>query len=176
MKITMVVATSQDGFINRLHDKHAYDWTSKEDQKHYSDILAKYKLQLMGSKTYEAYRDVMKITGLHRRIILTRSPQEYSAIPGKLEFTDEPFKKLLERLQTEGFKHALLLGGGQIFAQFLNAGLIGEAYQTIEPKTFGEGVPFLPDGKTLKDFPYLEFEDSTVLNEQGTILLHYIHV
>lgn len=174
MKITMVVATSQDGYINPPKEKHTFDWTSSEDHKHFANILGKYKLQLMGSKTYDAYRDVMKITSDHRRVILTRNPQDYTSVADKLEFTDEPLDKLIVRLQSEGYKHALLLGGGQVFTQFLDAGLIDEVYQTIEPVKFGDGIRFLPVGKTLKDYNYLELNDSINLNEKGTLLLHYL--
>ena len=172
----MIAAISQDGFLNHKVDEHASDWTSKEDHSHYSEMLQKYKLQLMGVNTYEAYKDRIKLSLNHRRIIFTHTPEKYQAVPGKIEFTNESFSAVLAGLEADGFKHGLLLGGGSIFTQFLQQGLIDEAYITVEPLTFGEGVPFLPESMSMKDFKYLELDSSKTLNEQGTILLHYLHV
>ena len=174
MKITLLVATSRDGFINHIGQKHASDWTSPEDKKQYSERLKRYKLQLMGIRTFESYEDRFKTSSQYYRIVFTHEPSNYTNLPGKVEFTDEPIKEVLHRLEAAGFKHASLLGGGVVFTEFLEAGLVDEIYQTVEPLTFGEGIPFLVGGLTMKDFPYLKLESSTPLNNRGTMLLHYV--
>jgi dihydrofolate reductase len=174
MKITLIVATSRDGFINPTGGKIASDWTSEADQKHYSEILQWYKLQLMGLNTYEAYKDRFKPSSLYHRVIFTYHPEDYKDIPGKMEFTNEPIETALHRLEGEGFRHAALLGGGILFTEFLEAGLVDEAYQTIEPLEFGSGIPFLTGGRTMADFAYLRRISTTPLNDEGTVLVRYL--
>lgn len=176
MKITLIVATSQDGFINHIGQKHASDWTSAEDQAHYSKLLRRYKLQLMGLKTYEAYKDRFKVSSLYRRIVFTHHPKTYIDVPGKIEFTDEPVDKAVQRLGLEGFNHAALLGGGILFTEFLTAGLVDEVYLTVEPLDFGDGIPFLTGGHTMNDFSYLKVDSVIPLNEHGTRLIHYARI
>ncbi len=174
MKITMVVATSQDGFINHLNEKHASNWTSPEDKKHYAGLLRSCRLQLMGRNTYEAYIDNIKISLQRRRVVFTRHPEIFTAVPDKLEFTNEDFPTALRRLEADGFKHALLLGGGMIFSQFLQASLVDEAYVTVEPIDFGQGIPLLSSRLSMSDFDYLKLDSSEILNQKGTRLLHYL--
>ncbi len=174
MKVTLIAAISKDGFINHRVDEQASEWTSPEDQAYYSALLKRYKLQFMGRKTYEAYKARFKRSSLYRRIIRTNNPELYKAVPGKLEFTDDPLSALITRLEQEGFRHAALLGGSEVFTEFLDAGLVDEAYVTVEPVQFGSGVPFLLQNKTMADYPSLTVDSTTPLNASGTMLVHYV--
>lgn len=174
MHIVLAVATTLDGFINHVGQKHAYDWTSHEDQANFAEHLHAHDLYLMGRNTYEDNNDGMKLTSGHRRVVFTRTPEKYLQRPGVLEFTNDPIADVVQRLEHEGHQDALLLGGGVIFTEFLEAGLVDEVYLTLEPLTFGEGVPFLTDGHTMDDYAYLALESTKTLNDKGTKLFHYV--
>lgn len=174
MKITMIVAMSKDGFINHIGEKHASDWTSPEDQQHFKNVLGRFGLQIMGMNTYQAYKDLMKLTPGRLRMVFTHSPETYAGVPGQLEFTNDSVNVLLTKMEQAGFQEALLVGGGKMFSEFLHDRLIDEAYVTIEPHVFGDGIPFLPDGQTMESFPYLTIVEQSDINSTGTRLLHYI--
>jgi dihydrofolate reductase len=174
VKITLLAATSKDGFLNHRQDELASDWTSPEDKKQYRDKLQRIKLQFIGRKTYEAYQDRLKTSSLYRRIIFTNSPQSFTSVTGKLEYTNQNPTEVVTKLCADGFNHAALLGGGELYTRFLEDGLVDEAFVTIEPLTFLAGVPFLTNGKVLDDYSYLQLVERTRLNESGTLLLHYI--
>lgn len=174
MKITLAVATSQDGYINHEGEKNAAGWTSAEDKALFARLLSDHNLLLMGRTTYEHMKDHMQHTPGRRRVVFTHTPDAYAAIPGMLEFTDEALPTAITRLEQEGFSRGLLLGGGVLYTAFLEAGLVDELYQTVEPQQFGGGVPFLTNGSSLADMPGLSLHETTKLNYQGTLLLHYI--
>ena len=171
MKITMIAAVSKDGYLTDGKDTNPSHWTSKEDQEHLESQTPQYDLHIMGSKTYDLFKP-NPLAGT-RRIILTRSPEKYSslAVEGQLEFVSCDIKAFVEKYKD---KHdaCLVLGGGSIYRQFIDAGVLDEILLTIEPVTFGSGVSFLKDGETLEDldFPAPEIKS---LNDSGTKLLRY---
>ena len=128
----------------------------------------------MGATTYNHNKDAMKHSSFRRRIVFTHTPETYKSIPGILEFTNDSIENVVNRLSNEGFTHASLAGGSHLYTQFLEAGLVDDVYLTIEPLTFGTGVPFLTDGHVLEDYTYLQLDTSVRLNEAGTQLLHYL--
>jgi dihydrofolate reductase len=159
-----------DGKITKWEDGDTYSWNSDEDKKHFDSFVKKATLIVMGSRTYEVAKPNPKKNVL--RIVMTRFPQQYkeSAVPGMLEFTNEGPLALVTRLEKNGFKELLLVGGGEINTFFFQANLVDELWLTIEPKIFGKGkmiVSQAPMDVTLK------LEMITQLNEQGTLLLHY---
>ena len=170
----MIVAISKDGFINHLGEKHASDWTSPEDQKHFRSTLERFGLQMMGFNTYTANKDQIRLSAQRRRIVFTRSPSTQTNVSGQLEFTNEPVAGLISRMEDAGYNTGLLLGGGQMFSQFLHNKLIDEAYITVEPLLFGKGIPFLPNRETMDEFDYLVLANEAPMNASGTVMQHYI--
>lgn len=104
---------------------------------------------------------------------MTRTPNLFSAdrVAAQLEFTDETPRALVRRLSSEGYESALLVGGSDINEAFLKDKLITDCYITIEPRFFGNGKSIFTSDAV--DIP-LQLTDVTTLNQQGTLLLHYI--
>ncbi|MDO8583225.1 MAG: dihydrofolate reductase family protein [bacterium] len=172
MKVTVVAVSSLNGKITKGTDPNIYSWTSKEDSKFFFSEIAKNNLIVMGSKTYESVRKIIKHKKNKLRIILTRNPGKYSkeAIKGVLEFTNESPLRLIESLENRGYKKMLLVGGGTINTLFLKSKLVNEIYLTLEPKIFGNGKSLVNE----ENFDILlKLISIKKLNPQGTLLLRY---
>lgn len=172
MNVVMVMVSTINGKITKGKDPDTASWASHEDQQHFLSLLEKYPLRVMGRKSYEATKNRLKFQKHRRRIVVTNHPEQFNkeTIPGQLEFTDESPEELVSRLDMEGHKTLLVLGGGTLNTEFFKKKLVHELYLTIEPKLFGSGVPFISE-----DCPDVQLLLQSVkrINTQGTILLHY---
>ena len=172
MKITCVMVQTVNGKITEGDNPKVYRWTSKEDQKHFEQLVAKNNLIVMGSTTYEAAKKVIKPVEGKLRLVITRDPSKYEAdtISGQVEFTSSSPEQLVAECESRGYSEMLLAGGGQINILFFNAGLVDELILTVEPKLFGEGKGIVEGNLQSVD---LELIASEKLNDTGTLLLHY---
>jgi dihydrofolate reductase len=173
MKIILVVAISQDGFITDKNGR-VTSWTSKEDQKFFSEMLDKHNLLVMGSNTYDK-ADSKALPG-KLKVVLTSQPEKYAVkqVTGQLEFRKLHAEEFVDTYKG-AYDACLLLGGSYLYTDFLEKGLVEEMYITIEPVVLGDGVPLLRNNKRLadivKDMPK---PTEKLLNEKGTVLQHYI--
>lgn len=78
-------------------------------------------------------------------------------------------QEICANLEARGIHKAALLGGPATNLQFLRAGLVDEIFLTVEPVTLGRGIRFLNEPLESR----WTLADSQVLNERGTIVLHY---
>ena len=172
MKVIMVMVSSINGKITRGVESNIHSWTSKEDSELFFSLTEKHNLIVMGSQTYQAARDNIKLKKNKLRVILTKNPEKYfkDVVPGSLEFTNESPNQLINRLQGCGYKKMLLVGGGIINALFLKSSLIDELNLTIEPVVFGRGKLIVSEERL--EIP-LRLLSIRKLNKQGTLHLRY---
>ncbi|MDO8515095.1 MAG: dihydrofolate reductase family protein [bacterium] len=172
MNIIMVMVMSVDGRITKGRDTEIYSWTSEEDKIFFSTIMKENNLVIMGSKTYASIKKNIKPSAAKLRVIMTREPKKYSleAVPGKIEFSDEPPEQLMQKLQDRGYDKLLLLGGAEINRLFLKANLVNELILTLEPRIFGTGKLLTVDELLDKE---LRLTEVRTLNNLGTLLLRY---
>ena len=172
MKIILAAVTSLDGKITRWDEPGTQAWNSLEDRQYFSDLIASSKLIIMGRATYEIAKKGMRFLPGQKRIVLTSQPEKFSSemSNGQLEFTAETPTELTKRLDGEGYKEALLVGGEKVFQDFLGSGLVSEVWLTLEPEIFGSGKS-LAGAKNLKI--NLGLMSSERLNDRGTLLLKY---
>lgn len=170
MKIVLIMVSSVDGKITRWFDGDSFEWTSKEDKKHFQSMVHRSNLIVMGSKTYDLIRPTPKKGTF--RIVLSSSPRRYVAltVPGQLEFTDESPRELIDRLSKQGFMQMLLVGGGAVNQSFFEEGLVDELWLTIEPRIFGKGKMLVSESEL---DVFLELLSVEKLNMQGTLLVKY---
>ncbi|MEK7583457.1 MAG: dihydrofolate reductase family protein [Patescibacteria group bacterium] len=169
MHITLVMVSSLDGKITKHDNPKIASWTSPEDKKLFGALIKKSKLIVMGGKTYESVKHQIKLELGKLRIVMTRHPKKYRAVPGMLEFTSESPLALTKRL-AKYYKTMLLVGGSEINALFLKAKLVDELHLTLEPLLFGTGKPIvspLPLDTTLKLISLKK------INARGTLSLVY---
>lgn len=172
MKVTIAAVSSLNGKITKGEDPNIYSWTSKEDATFYFSLIEKNSLIVMGSKTYEAARSVIKLKKNKLRVVLTRNPKKYlkEEIKGMLEFTNDNPLKLIKKLDDKGYKKMLVVGGGAINSLFLKSKLVNEIYLTIEPKIFGTGKALITEEDLSVSLKLISIKK---LNNQGSLLLKY---
>ena len=172
MKIVMVAVSSVNGKTTKGEDPNIYSWTSKEDSQLFFSLIKENNLIVMGAKTYEAAKKLIKHEENKLRIILTRNPKKYSkeGLAGMLEFTNELPLGLIKKLETRGYKKMLLVGGSEVNALFLRSKLVNELHLTIEPKIFGTGKNLISEEGFNKQLKLINVKK---LNSQGTLRLEY---
>lgn len=171
MKLTLILASSVDGVTNQGKGEDHHAWRSKEDEMYFNTTRDNANLIIMGSKTYESAKDFMKHEKERLRIVLTKNPDKYNEekIPRQLEFTNETPVELLRRLESEGFKTGLLVGGAHTNTEFLKHNLVNEVWITVEPYIKGVGLNTAVDIVSVS----LQLLSSVKLNDRGTLLLKY---
>jgi riboflavin biosynthesis pyrimidine reductase len=100
---------------------------------------------------------------------MTRHPDRYAddAVPGLLEFTDATPSVILDDLRADNRTRVAVLGGGEIYNQFLAKDLVDELSLTIEARIFGTGIRLA--GTSTPIDPSFELRDVTQIG-QGTVL------
>lgn len=172
MEISVIAAQSLDGFIAK-HQTPGTAFTSKADKLHFSRMLSSFDVSIMGRSTYETSKDLIRsrLNPARCRFVMTRSPDTWAAeaVDGQLEFTREAPSALIERLRKQGHRRCAILGGSQIHSLFLESGLVDFLIITLEPRLFGQGVPFLHHRADLS----LTLASTERLADSDSLLLTY---
>jgi dihydrofolate reductase len=173
MTIIMVVAISLDGFITSDSSPGVYSWTSAEDKQFFTEIKSKHRLFIMGRLTYES-ASIKPEPGI-LRIVMTKNPDMYrdKEVVDQLEFTDMSVTEIVQKYQ-KLYDSCLVLGGSEIYEEFINNNLVDEIYLTVEPIVHKSGTPMLKSGKKISDVTQDVIPDLVTLNSVGTILEHYV--
>lgn len=165
MKTIFFCAQTLNAKIAHGHDE-LVDWTSPEDKRFFNEETKKCGVVVMGHSTHKT---IGRALPRRLNIVMTRSPDPAKQKPGELEFTDATPETIVRDLENRGFQNVAVIGGAQVFTQFLEAGLADELAITIEPKIFGTGVNLFADmGHDVS----LELIETRNLNPHA-VLLHY---
>lgn len=172
MKIVLSLVSSLNGRIDAGALADSRRWASQEDAAFFRLRKARFRLIVMGRKTYEVNKLSMSLQQNVLRVVLTRNPKKYHAftVPNQLEFTDMPPVELVGQLETRGYASMLLAGGGQINRLFFQANLVDEVHVSIEPRLFGKGTNMI--APTASEIP-LEVVRAKLLNARGTLHVVY---
>ena len=87
---------------------------------------------------------------------------------GQTYYTSLSPQDLVIRLQELGFQTLAVCGGATVYKLFAESGVVQEAWLTVEPVTFGEGIPlFGPKGLS----PQIELQllEEIPLSEKTTV-------
>jgi dihydrofolate reductase len=154
MKCSVYIATSVDGYIATIDDR--VDWLNTAGNPiadmgdnadmGFNDFIGSVDCMITGRKCMEVISD-MNIAAEDwpysniRIVVLSRTvnvaPEN---LQGKVEMYSGEIPRLIEALETEGFKHAYIDGGTTI-TSFLNLKLINEMIITKAPILLGDGIP-----------------------------------
>ena len=137
---TLTVVTSQDGFIARAIDDAPQSWASSEEQDLFFADVEAADWAIMGRHTHEAADRPER-----RRIVFSaaagagewRRPTQLWLDPARLGSQD-----LADRVAHIRPMHTgLILGGTRVHVWFLGRRAIDRVHLTVEPVTFGVGLP-----------------------------------
>ncbi len=173
MQVILIAVISLDGRLT-LPGQPGPGFASAEDQAWFHRVLHEFDSAVMGRATYETARE--EILASPRRDILrkvaTRTPERFAhdLRPGAIEFTADTPELVARDLAGRGYRRCALLGGGQIYREYLDAGLVDALWLTLEPVVLGGGTP-LADGGPVRDGRYTLAEVRRL--GPDTLLLHY---
>ena len=164
-RVRYSVAMSLDGFIAGPNNE--YDWIIMDPSLDFASLFKQFDTLLMGRRTFEMARkgggDTM--SGMET-IVFSRTlrPKDYP----KVKITRK-MVETISALKEKPGKDIWLFGGGELFRNVLDAGLIDSIEVAIIPVLLSEGVPLLPAGARS---PALLLTDSQTL-PSGIVLLTY---
>ena len=135
---TLTVATSADGFISRSTDEPPQAWASTEEQRLFFRDVEAADWAIMGRNTHLAADRPDR-----RRIIFSTTRQGWQR-PTQLWLDPATIRanELADLVATtHPLTSGLILGGTRVHDWFLAEGAIDRVHLTIEPVTFGTGLP-----------------------------------
>lgn len=166
--LVLIAAQSLDGFIARP-DRPGTGFCSEADAQFLRDALKDFDSLIMGRKTYDTLREriARSRSRRHLRKIVTRAPDRYATEtrPDLVEFTTDPPADVLAELAARGRGKTALLGGGELYTQYLQAGAVDELWITVEPLLFGGGTALMGNAgeQRLTLLSTRQLNDDTVL-------------
>ena len=180
-KLIYAYNTSLDGYVK--DEEGNFDWTEPDEEVHtfFNELERTIGTSLYGRRMYETMRVWQDPEGLEEqdeyireyaeiwqdadKIVYSRTLEEPTTPRTRIESEFDPaaVRELKETAVAD-----LSVGGAELGAEALRAGLVDEFHQVIHPVIVGGGTPWLPDGLRL---------DLELLDERrfvnGTVHLHY---
>lgn len=140
-------AVSLDGYL--AGPQGEIDWLhwSKDAAEIMQESFANADAYLMGRKTYEAAlamqpEEAATDYGDIRSYVFSRT---WQALPrAGADLVREDAVEFVRKLKHGRGKDIVLMGGGELAAPLLNAGLVDEVGLNIHPVALGQGVPVFP--------------------------------
>lgn len=167
MKTIIYVATSLDGFIAKKDGD--IKWLVEDPSyTYYSKFIKKVGVILMGKNSYEKvlsfgidwpYPDAISYVFTHDKTC------EDTDI---IKFTDEDIVSFMKNLKLDKDKYVWLMGGADLFAQFMEHNLVDELIIGMQPILLGDGIPLFSKGTEKK----LELKKIDSY-DKGSIQVHY---
>lgn len=167
MKVILYMAMTVNGYIAKENNDTGF--VSEVEWDSFRKMIKQMGNMIVGKRTYEIMQkggefrdlgDTVCVVVTHDGLFKRSNPHHLVA--------GSP-KEALDLLETQGFREALVAGGGMINSSFIKEGLVDEIYLDIEPIIFGRGVPlFRPDDLESQ----LKLLEITKLNND-LIQLHY---
>lgn len=173
---TLTVATSRDGFISRSTDEPPQAWASAEEQALFFQDVEAADWAIMGRNTHLAADKPTR-----RRIVYSsqisgwQRPTQLWLDPEGLAPRD--LAGLVEDVHP--LHSALILGGTRVHDWFLEHRAIDMVHLTIEPVSFGDGLPVFSDQITQDPIEIFiaegfEVQSDMPLNRTGTRYLEMV--
>lgn len=178
--VEMMVCLSLDGRLSTADDappnqEKRGGWTSEEDKEYLKEAVARANMIIMGRKTAEMAPNFKKDVAIISRQdnITTRQTGEIGIVrPERIEMF-----QLLDMLYKAevGGGRALLFGGAQTYALFLQNDLVDSIRMTLEPAVLQTGPALGFNGlfnteATVNKFTLM---DITRMNRRGSLQLLY---
>ena len=167
-RVRYQVAMSLDGYIAGPNGE--YDWIVEDKQIDFTGLFAQFDTFVMGRGTF----DIMKAqggTGMFKGskvIVFSRTLRPEDA-PGVTLAAGDP-TETVAALKAEEGKDIWLFGGGVLFREFLERGLVDTVEVAVIPVLVGGGIQLLPPPAKQTS---LRLTDSRVYEKSGIVMLEY---
>ena len=167
---------SLDGYV--ADEDGRFDWAAPDEDVHaaVNDVVRPAGTHLYGRRTYEVLvpwetidddspviRDFAQIWRSADKVVYSRTLDEVSSARTRIEREFDP--EAVRRMKAD---HDLAVGGPELAAQAIRAGLVDEYHLFLSPVVVGGGNPALPAGVRV---------DLELLSERrfgnGVLHLHY---
>ncbi|HEY8999113.1 MAG TPA: dihydrofolate reductase family protein [Candidatus Saccharimonadales bacterium] len=160
-RVLLIAALTADGLTAQAQHEST-DWTSAEDKKFFVQLTRRAGVIVMGANTF---RTINRALPGRRNIVYSH----YNIDVPEVETTQAQPKELVTQLAKDGYEEIAVIGGSNVYDQFLQAGVVDELYLTVEPIIFGQGLPLFktPTRQTFR------LEGVEHLNAD-TVMLHYV--
>lgn len=143
-RIRYQVACSLDGYIATAED--AFDWIIPEPSFDFEAHMAQFDTLLMGRRTFEIVRSMGETFPGKHVLVASRSLRQ-ADFPD-VEISNENLEARIRELRLEPGLDIWLYGGGKLFVQLLEWGLVDTVELAVIPVLLGGGVQmFPPNGK-----------------------------
>lgn len=143
-RVIYSVASSLDGYIAGPGGE--YDWIPEEPNIDWAEFLDRFDVVLMGRRTYEIVAQGTRGgPAAGKRTIVFSRTLEPDAGDG-VELVETGARKRVRSLREEEGGDIWLMGGGILFRELLDAGLVDEVEVAVVPRLLGEGIPMLAEG------------------------------
>lgn len=137
MRVTYFVAASLDGFI--AGPRGRLDWLLTDDDYDFAPYFADVDALVMGRRAYDGllgfgqwpYGETPSYVFTHRE---TAGDRPVVHVSGDV-------RAFCDRMAAEGVETLWLVGGGDLAAQFLAAGLLDAVVVSVHPVVLGSGTP-----------------------------------
>ncbi|MGQ9855821.1 MAG: dihydrofolate reductase family protein [Fervidobacterium sp.] len=165
MCIRLIAVTDIRGMI-AIDENDRTEWGSLEDKKLFKEITISSGVVIMGRRTFESIGK--KLPG-RLNVVLSRSGIFKNEMPD-IVLSGEP-REILESLRERGYQDMCVIGGQQVFTQFIDSGTVTDIYLTIEPIILPDGINLF---EKIGRIYNLKLENVRLLNESGSIHIHYV--
>jgi dihydrofolate reductase len=166
-RIRYQVAASLDGYI--AGPKGEADWIIADPEIDFTALFAQFDTLLIGRRTFEAMAHGGNTGMPGMKVFVFSKSLRQSDYPGVTIITEKSTEAVTSIKSLPG-KDIWLFGGGILFRNLLEAGLVDTVEIAIIPVILGEGIPLLPapaKGSRLK------LTGHKVYSKSGIVLLEY---
>jgi dihydrofolate reductase len=139
-RVRYQVACSLDGYIAGPDDD--FDWIVPEPTFDFEAHFAQFDTLLMGRRTYEVVRSSGQ--GFRGKEVLVASRTLRPGDHPGVEVVGDELERRVRELKGRPGGDIWLYGGGELFSQLLDWGLVDTVEPAVIPILLGAGVPFLP--------------------------------
>jgi dihydrofolate reductase len=165
-QVVYSVAMSLDGYI--AGPAGEADWIVIDPEIDFAAMSARFDVILMGRRTYETTRTHQggSTPGIES-YVFTRTLTQADC--RGVTVSDNP-SQTISALKKQAGKDIWLFGGGVLFGNFLELGLVDRVSVAIIPVLLRGGVPLLPDSQSRTKLRLVEHQ---LYAKTGTVSLEY---
>ena len=163
-RIRYLVAASLDGYIAGPNGE--FDWIVQDPEIDFGEMFAQFDTFLVGRRTFEAMAGGPKLDG--KVVVFSRTLRQEDH--PEVTIVAEKEREIVEALRREPGKDIWLFGGGELFRNLLDAGLVDTVEVAVIPILLGGGIPLLPPPARQTK---LRLTGRRVYEETGIVSLQY---